>query len=160
MRFNNFLFTRFLFTERSHIVIIFSFQRSSILRVILKRSLKTKQNTIWLNLIKMYFLHRKEVIHPHVPVGIPCYDLTPITSPTLGASLLAVRITTSGITSSHGLTGGVYKPRERIHRSIADLRLLAIPASWSRVADFNPNWDRLFEFGSISRYCISLYRPL
>ena len=35
-----------------------------------------------------YFLHRKEVIHPHVPVGIPCYDLTPITSPTLGVSLL------------------------------------------------------------------------
>ena len=139
MRFNNFLFTRFLFTERSHIVIIFSFQRSSILRVILKRSLKTKQNTIWLILNKMYFLHRKEVIHPHVPVGIPCYDLTPITSPTLGAFLLTVRITTSSKTSSHGLTGGVYKTRERIHRDIADSRLLAIPASWSRVADSNPN---------------------
>ena len=64
------------------------------------------------------FLLRKEVIHPHVPVGIPCYDLTPITSPTLGVSLLAVRITTSSITSSHGLTGGVYKPRERIHRDM------------------------------------------
>ena len=32
-------------------------------------------------------LLRKEVIHPHVPVGIPCYDLTPIISPALGASL-------------------------------------------------------------------------
>ena len=74
-------------------------------------------------------LHRKEVIHPHVPVGIPCYDLTPITSPTLGVSPLAVRITTSSITSSHGLTGGVYKARERIHRDMADSRLLAIPAS-------------------------------
>ena len=86
-----------------------------------------------------FFLHRKEVIHPHVPVGIPCYDLTPITSPTLGVFLLAVRITTSSITSSHGLTGGVYKTRERIHRDMADSRLLAIPTSWSRVADSNPN---------------------
>ena len=76
-----------------------------------------------------FFLHRKEVIHPHVPVGIPCYDLTPITSPTLDVSLLTVRITASSITSSHGLTGGVYKPRERIHRDMADSRLLAIPAS-------------------------------
>ena len=64
------------------------------------------------------FLLRKEVIHPHVPVGIPCYDLTPITSPTLGGSPLAVRIPTSSITSSHGLTGGVYKARERIHRGM------------------------------------------
>ena len=64
------------------------------------------------------FLLRKEVIHPHVPVGIPCYDLTPITSPTLDVSLLTVRITASSITSSHGLTGGVYKPRERIHRDM------------------------------------------
>ena len=82
-----------------------------------------------MNTLRIRFLHRKEVIHPHVPVGIPCYDLTPIISPTLGASLLAVTITTSGIANSHGLTGGVYKPRERIHRSVADLRLLAIPAS-------------------------------
>ena len=64
------------------------------------------------------FLLRKEVIHPHVLVGIPCYDLTPITDPTLDASLLAVKKTASSITSSHGLTGGVYKPRERIHRGI------------------------------------------
>ena len=33
------------------------------------------------------FLPRKEVIHPHVPVGIPCYDFTPIISPTLDSSL-------------------------------------------------------------------------
>ena len=64
------------------------------------------------------FLLRKEVIHPHVPVGIPCYDLTPITDPALDASLLAVRPTASSITGSHGLTGGVYKPRERIHRDM------------------------------------------
>jgi hypothetical protein len=75
------------------------------------------------------FLLRKEVIHPLVPEGVPCYDLTPITDPTLDVFLLAVRITASSITSSHGLTGSVYKARERIHRNIADLRLLAIPAS-------------------------------
>ena len=81
------------------------------------------------------------MIHPHVLVGIPCFDLTPITSPTLDASLLIaqVKITASSITSSHGVTGSVYNARERIHRSNADLRLLAIPTSWSRVADSNPN---------------------
>ena len=64
------------------------------------------------------FLLRKEVIHPHVLVGIPCYDLTPITSPTFDGSFLAVRPPASGITSSHGMTGGVYKARERIHRGM------------------------------------------
>src|SRR5690606_6813646 len=51
--------------------------------------------------------------------------------------------TSSGATHSHGLTGGVYKTRERIHRGMADPRLLAIPTSCSRVADCKPNWDRL-----------------
>jgi hypothetical protein len=50
-----------------------------------------------------------------------------------------LRLSTSGSPDSHGLTGGVYKARERIHRIIADIRLLAIPASRSRVADFDPN---------------------
>lgn len=87
----------------------------------------------------LYFLLRKEVIHPHVPVGIPCYDLTPVIGPTFDGSLLTVMPPASGITDSHGLTGGVYKARERIHRSVADLRLLATPPSWGRVADPNPN---------------------
>jgi hypothetical protein len=64
------------------------------------------------------FLPRKEVIHPHVPVGIPCYDLTPITDPTLDGSFLTVRPPASGVINSFGLTGGVYKTRERIHRSL------------------------------------------
>ena len=64
------------------------------------------------------FLPRKEVIHPHVPVGIPCYDFTPIICPTLDGSLLAVKPPASGITNSHGVTGGVYKTRERIHRGM------------------------------------------
>ena len=71
-----------------------------------------------------------------------------------------VRLTTSGATHSHGLTGGVYKARERIHRDIADSRLLAIPASWSRVADSNPDYERLCGIGSPLRVGDPLYRPL
>ena len=52
---------------------------------------------------------------------------------------LAVRLPASGAIHSHGVTGGVYKTRERIHRSNADLRLLAIPTSCTRVAGYNPN---------------------
>ena len=79
---------------------------------------------------------RKEVFQPHLPVRLPCYDLAPITGFTLGRSL---RLRTSGTPGFHGLTGGVYKARERIHRAVADARLLANPASWSRVADSSPN---------------------
>ena len=69
---------------------------------------------------------KKEVFQPHLPIRLPCYDLAPITDFTLGGSL---RLPTSGPPGFHGLTGGVYKVRERIHRIIADIRLLAIPAS-------------------------------
>ena len=82
---------------------------------------------------------RKEVIQPHLPVQLPCYDFVPVTSPALGGCLLAVNPPTSGMTSSHDVTGGVYKTRERIHRSIADLRLLATPTSCRRVAAYNLN---------------------
>ena len=67
--------------------------------------------------LRMY-LPRKEVIQPHLPVRLPCYDFTPVIDPAFGSSLLAVGSLTSGITNSHGVTGGVYKTRERIHRSI------------------------------------------
>ena len=63
-------------------------------------------------------LLRKEVIQPHLPIRLPCYDLTPIIEPTFGCFLLAVRTQTSGLPDFHGLTGGVYKARERIHRDI------------------------------------------
>ena len=79
---------------------------------------------------------RKEVFQPHLPVRLPCYDLAPITRFTLGRSF---RSRTSGTTDFHGLTGGVYKARERIHRAMADARLLANPTSRSRVADSDPN---------------------
>ena len=61
---------------------------------------------------------RKEVIQPHLPIRLPCYDFTPVIIPAFGSSSLAVRSLTSGINDSHGVTGGVYKTRERIHRSI------------------------------------------
>ena len=59
---------------------------------------------------------RKEVIQPQVPLRLPCYDFTPVTNPAVVSALLAVRLPTSGGTRSHGVTGGVYKTRERIHR--------------------------------------------
>ena len=65
-----------------------------------------------------YFFLRKEVIQPHLPIRLPCYDFTPVTRPAFGGSFLAVRSPTSGISDSHGVTGGVYKTRERIHHSI------------------------------------------
>ena len=63
---------------------------------------------------------RKEVIQAHLPVHLPCYDFVPVTSPTFDGALLAVRLPASGVTSSHDVTGGVYKARERIQRTIAD----------------------------------------
>ena len=81
---------------------------------------------------------KKEVFQPHLPVRLPCYDLAPVTTFALGRSF---RSRTSGARGFHGLTGGVYKARERIHRAMADARLLANPTSWSRVADSSPNWD-------------------
>ena len=103
---------------------------------------------------------RKEVIQPHLPIRLPCYDFTPVIGHTVASAPLAVKLPASGATNSHGVTGGVYKARERIHRSNADLRLLAIPTSWSRVADSNPDYDRLSGIGSTSRLGNPLYRPL
>ena len=65
-----------------------------------------------------HVLHRKEVIQPHLPIRLPCYDLTPIIEPTFDSCLLAVSSPASGVLNFHGLTGGVYKARERIHRGM------------------------------------------
>ena len=67
--------------------------------------------------LRMY-LPRKEVIQPHLPVRLPCYDFTPLTLHTFGASPLSVGPATSGADDSSGVTGGVYKARERIHRGM------------------------------------------
>ena len=53
------------------------------------------------------------MIQPHLPIRLPCYDFTPITDPTLGSFAL-----TLGVVNFRGVTGGVYKARERIHRGM------------------------------------------
>ena len=80
-------------------------------------ALSNTENQTIISLYSSIFL-RKEVIQPHLPIRLPCYDFTPVTGPAFGSSLLPVGSLTSGVTDSHGVTGGVYKTRERIHRGI------------------------------------------
>ena len=68
--------------------------------------------------IPLGFFLRKEVIQPQVPLRLPCYDFTPVAEPTVVSCLLAVGALPSGKANSHGVTGGVYKARERIHRGM------------------------------------------
>ena len=104
---------------------------------------------------------RKEVIQPQLPLRLPCYDFTPVTNPTFGGCLpQGVSTPTSGVAGFRGVTGGVYKARERIHRGVADPRLLATPPSWRRVSASNPNRDALFGIRSTSRYRSPLYAPM
>ena len=63
-------------------------------------------------------LLRKEVIQPHLPIRLPCYDFTPVIGLTFDSWLLSVTSLASGAPNSHGVTGGVYKARERIHRGM------------------------------------------
>ena len=90
---------------------LFSFQCASLS----VSTLKTKQRR---KLCEVPLLLRKEVIQPHLPIRLPCYDFTPIIYPTLGGWLLKVTSPTLGVTNSRGVTGGVYKARERIHRGV------------------------------------------
>src|SRR3954447_4975939 len=101
---------------------------------------------------------RKEVIQPQVPLRLPCYDLVPITGFIFGACLAAPA--TSDAPRFGGLTGGVYKAQEHIHRGSADPRLLAIPASCGRVAARNPNWGAVFAIGVRLRAGVALSAPL
>ena len=100
--------------------------------------LSDQNNLLWILMLTRECLC-KEVIQPQVPLGLPCYDFTPVMNHKVVSALPKVRLPTSFATHSHGVTGGVYKTRERIHRDNADSRLLAIPTSWSRVADSNPD---------------------
>ena len=109
--------------------------------MIIKMTALSKTHTSTILKFSRHTFSRKEVFQPHLPVRLPCYDLAPVISFTLGGSL---RLPTSGTPNFHGLTGGVYKARERIHRIMADIRLLANPTSQSRVADSDPNWDYLY----------------
>ena len=77
----------------------------------------SQPNPVLSNLIEVLHL-RKEVIQPHLPIRLPCYDFTPVIGLTFDGSLLAVTSPASGAPNSHGVTGGVYKARERIHRGM------------------------------------------
>ena len=80
--------------------------------------MSTRNTRTNLKLLLSYLVFCKEVIQPQVPLRLPCYDFTPVIGHTVVSVLLAVRLPTSGATNSHGVTGGVYKARERIHRSM------------------------------------------
>ena len=105
-------------------------------------------------------LPRKEVIQPHVPVRLPCYDFTPLTLHTFGASPLDGWAGDFGCRRLGWCDGrcvpgpGPHSPRR------ADPRLLATPASRRRVAASDPNWGRLCGIRSPSRGRNPLYRPL
>ena len=104
--------------------------------------------------IKSLFGFYKEIVHPQVLLRIPCYDFSPVSSPTMGPLITRG---TSDITTSHAVTGGEYKTQEHIHRNMSDLRLLAIPTSWGRVSDLNPDLDvfyRLAQCYHIATLCI------
>ena len=94
--------------------------RASSLRfflILFAQSLMIREDsTVYKTLTSSSF--RKEVIQPHLPIRLPCYDFTPVINPAFGSSFLSVRSLTSGVIDSHGVTGGVYKTRERIHRGI------------------------------------------
>ena len=100
--------------------------------------------------IKSLFGFYKEIVHPQVLLRIPCYDFSPVSSPTMGPLITRG---TSDITTSHAVTGGEYKTQEHIHRNMSDLRLLAIPTSWGRVAALNPDWDMFLRLAP--HYCIA-----
>ena len=58
------------------------------------------------------------MIQPQVPLRLPCYDFTPVADLTVDAPYPKIRVTASGTVNSRGVTGGVYKARERIHRGM------------------------------------------
>src|ERR1700683_3160501 len=82
---------------------------------------------------------RKEVIQPHLPIRLPCYDFTPVTNPSFADAPLTVKLIVFWLSQLPWCDGrcvqgpGTYSPRR------SDPRLLAIPPSWSRIADSNPN---------------------
>ena len=76
------------------------------------------------------------MIQPLVLERLPCYDFTPIIEPTFDCALRMVRLQASGVPDSHGVTGGVYKARERIHRSKMCIRDSALSACKHKVSGY------------------------
>ena len=108
--------SKLLKNEREDLAIFAAIDRSGCCGLdeevrVVKVSLLTSRRS-WL------LIPRKEVIQPHLPIRLPCYDFTPVTKRTVVGGLLAVSLPTSGAPRSHGVTGGVYKTRERIHRGM------------------------------------------
>ncbi len=96
--------------------------------------MQKKRQSYDINVSIVFFWNIRIVVYPHLPVGIPCYDLTPVI-----VSLLTSHCESSESPDSHGLTGGECKEQGHIHGGIADPPLLAIPTSCSRIPDYNPN---------------------
>ena len=102
----------------------------------------------------------KEVIQPQVPLRLPCYDFTPVINPTFGACPLAVGDSDFWLSQLPWCDGRCVQGPGTYSQRHADSRLLAIPTSWSRVADSNPDYDRLCGISSPLRVGNPLYRPL
>ena len=106
---------------------------------------------------KKAILPRKEVIQPHLPVRLPCYDFTPLTNHTFDTSLPArgwaggFGCNRLGWCDGRCVQGpGTHSPRR------ADPRLLATPTSRGRVAAPGPNWGRLWGFAparAVAAHC-------
>ena len=103
---------------------------------------------------------RKEVIQPHLPIRLPCYDFTPVTDPTFDCCVLIGSLTGFGYCQLPWCDGRCVQDPGTHSPWHSDPRLLATPTSCTRVAECNPNWDRLFEFCLTSLSCCPLYLPL
>ena len=108
---------------RSHVSMLLSLQRSSFLPVLPFRLSPSRfpfsdRPRFESSAFASDSLPRKEVIQPHLPIRLPCYDFTPVIGLALDGGPLAVDSPALGTPNSHGVTGGVYKARERIHRSM------------------------------------------
>ena len=97
---------------------LFRVHRSRSLPLSLRPSSRTDDRPGPQDFVSSVSLPRKEVIQPHLPIRLPCYDFTPVIDLALDGWLLAVASPASGTPNSHGVTGGVYKARERIHRGM------------------------------------------
>ena len=98
-------------------------------------------------------LLRKEVIQPHLPIRLPCYDFTPVTAPAFDRFDSGFGRERLPWCDGRCVQGpGTYSPQ------YADLRLLAIPTSCRRVAACNPNWGMLsgVRSGSLLRFPLSI----
>jgi hypothetical protein len=118
--FSAFAFLRFIFAFNSLVGLVGLEPTTPRLSSVCSNQLSYKPSSLNLTTDKRghFTSLRKEVIQPHLPIRLPCYDFTPVMKPAVVIDPLSVSLTTSGKPHSHGVTGGVYKTRERIHRSI------------------------------------------